>query len=84
MSVSWRTTAVAALIAAVGCVGLVPGVLAQAPNATIGTWKLNVEKSPGRSATASTFVIRTFEDRGGGLVLATVEGVVSRYLCKRG
>ena len=72
---SWRTTAVATLIAAVACVGLVPGVLAQAPNATIGKWKLNVEKSPGRSPTASQIQFRTFEDRGGGLILATVEGI---------
>ena len=70
---SWRTTAVATLIAAVACVGLVHGVLAQAPNATIGTWKLNVEKTPG--AAVGTFQVRTFEDMGGGLIRATVEGI---------
>ena len=43
--------------------------------ATIGKWKLNVEKSPGRSPTASQIQFRTFEDRGGGLILATVEGI---------
>ena len=75
MSTSWRNTAVTALIAAVACVGLVPSVLAQAPNATIGKWKLNVEKSVGRSPTATQISFRTFEDRGGGLILATVEGI---------
>ena len=75
MSTSWRNTAVATLIAAIACVGLVPGVLAQAPNATIGTWKLNVEKSGGDLATAPRILIRTFEDRGNGLILATQEGL---------
>jgi hypothetical protein len=75
MPASWRMMTVATLVAAVACVGLVPGVHAQAPNATIGKWKLNVEKSPDLLPTESQIVFRTFEDRGGGLVLATVEGL---------
>jgi hypothetical protein len=51
------------------------GLLAQQPEAAIGVWKLNLEKSaydPGPPPKSET---RTWEDRGGGAVVFTVEGI---------
>ena len=50
---------------------------------------MNVEKSENRSSNASPYVIRTFEDRGDGLILGTVhsfnqegEATFSQYAVK--
>ena len=64
------------LMVAIACGGFASDALGQTAmtaNPTIGKWKLDVPKSKNLSPTASTNVTRTFEDRGGGVVLATVE-----------
>ena len=63
------------LIAVVILFAVPIGLLAQQPEAAIGVWKLNLARSeydPGPPPKSET---RTWEDRGGGAVVFTVEGI---------
>jgi len=49
-------------------------LVAQQKDVLVGTWKLNLEKTrldPPPSGPAPQSVVRTFEDRGGGVLVAT-------------
>lgn len=55
-------------------------LLAQKQDLLVGTWKLNLEKSkfdPPRTGPQPQSVMRTFEDRGGGLLIATTETITA-------
>src|SRR5215467_1024371 len=48
---------------------------AQERDPRIGTWKLNVAQSTFDSGPPPQSTTRTYEDRGGGVTLTTVEGI---------
>ena len=48
---------------------------AQERDPRIGTWKLNVAQSTFDPGPPPQSVTRTYEDRGGGVTLATIEGI---------
>jgi len=62
---------------------LAGSVWAQPSDPFIGTWRLNPEKSVYESGQPPQSFSRTYEDRGGGVILLTVEGFNAQGLVSR-
>ena len=68
---------------ALALVSLAAGVAAQTSDPFIGTWRLSPEKSVYESGQAPQSFSRIYEDRGGGVILLTVEGFNAQGLVSR-
>jgi hypothetical protein len=59
------------------------GAAAQTPDPFIGVWKLNPDKSIYELGQPPQSFTRTYEDRGGGVILLTVEGFNAQGLVSK-
>ena len=62
-------------VVVLACLAIAGSAIAQGPDRMIGRWELNVAKSTFSPGPGPKSDIRTYEDRGGGITIITLEGM---------